>query len=240
MSQLDLSHPLDTTSSRPGTREALLDAAESLFAAHGYAAVGVREIVERAGANIAAVNYHFGSKGDLYLETVRRAMQRRNSNAVWDALRADAGDPNAAAAVLVQFIRGFLAHVTDSAQPASACSLLIHEAAEPSEAVDAVVRDFIRPHQQAMLGVIAAVSPALEQGERLLHAESIMGQLLHYRVFRPFIERLGVCDLDRPGEVSRIADHIARVALRALLCDEAMIDRAVGTPRTASQERESA
>ena len=56
------------------TRAALLDAAEALFSRKGYAAVGIREIVEQADVNIAAIKYHFGSKADLYTETVRRAM----------------------------------------------------------------------------------------------------------------------------------------------------------------------
>jgi AcrR family transcriptional regulator len=44
------------------TRERLLEAAGHVFAEHGYHATTVREIVKRSGANIAAVNYHFGGK----------------------------------------------------------------------------------------------------------------------------------------------------------------------------------
>ena len=64
---------------RPDTHDALLDVAERLFGEKGYAAVGIREIAEQAGANIAAIKYHFGSKSDLYLQTVRRAMARREA-----------------------------------------------------------------------------------------------------------------------------------------------------------------
>lgn len=224
---------------RPGTRDALLDAAETLFSSRGYASVGVREIVERAGANIAAINYHFGSKSGLYLETVRRAMQSGNGGTVWEALRPVQGNRAAAAATLAFFVRSFLDYVTSTARPACACSLLIREAGEPSEAVDAVVRDFIRPHQQALLEVIEAVNPGIPARERLLHAESIMGQMLHYRVFRPFIERLGVANLAGNGEVARIASHIARVALRGLQCDDDFIDRALCAAHV-SEERQTA
>jgi AcrR family transcriptional regulator len=73
----DLPQPPD--SRRPdrdaplGTKEQLLDAAESLIADHGVDGASVRAITERAGANIAAVNYHFGSKDGL----VRAAFARR-------------------------------------------------------------------------------------------------------------------------------------------------------------------
>ncbi len=52
-------------SSELGTRERLLDAAERLLAEHGLAETSVRMITEKADANVAAVNYHFGSKDDL-------------------------------------------------------------------------------------------------------------------------------------------------------------------------------
>lgn len=47
------------------TQERLLDAAEDLFAEKGFEAVSLREITARAEANVAAVNYHFGSKENL-------------------------------------------------------------------------------------------------------------------------------------------------------------------------------
>lgn len=53
-------------------RERLLDAAERVFAERGFAAASVREITSEAEANLAAVNYHFGGKENLYREVVER------------------------------------------------------------------------------------------------------------------------------------------------------------------------
>ena len=53
------------------TRERILDEAEILFAGQGYHAVSVREITSAAQCNLAAVNYHFGNKHNLYLEVFR-------------------------------------------------------------------------------------------------------------------------------------------------------------------------
>ena len=47
------------------TRQRLLDAAERLFAQSGYASVSVRAVTGKARQNVAAVNYHFGSKDGL-------------------------------------------------------------------------------------------------------------------------------------------------------------------------------
>jgi AcrR family transcriptional regulator len=53
------------------TRDRILDEAETLFARKGYHAVSVREITNAANCNLAAVNYHFGNKQNLYLEVFR-------------------------------------------------------------------------------------------------------------------------------------------------------------------------
>lgn len=55
------------------TRTAILDAAEALLAEVGYAAMSLRAVTQRAKANLASVNYHFGSKEAL----ARAALQRR-------------------------------------------------------------------------------------------------------------------------------------------------------------------
>jgi len=56
------------------TRDRLLDASEGLFASRGYAATSVRDITTEAGCNLAAINYHFGSKHNLYREVFRRRL----------------------------------------------------------------------------------------------------------------------------------------------------------------------
>jgi AcrR family transcriptional regulator len=48
-----------------GTKEKILDAAEGLFAEHGFGATSLRQITAQAGVNLAAVNYHFRSKDAL-------------------------------------------------------------------------------------------------------------------------------------------------------------------------------
>ncbi|MFW5829861.1 MAG: TetR family transcriptional regulator, partial [Planctomycetota bacterium] len=54
------------------TRERLLDAAEACFAEIGFHAASVRMITERAGANLAAVHYHFGGKNGLIEAVITR------------------------------------------------------------------------------------------------------------------------------------------------------------------------
>ena len=58
------------------TRQKLLDVACEIFAEKGYGGAKVSEICRRAGANVAAVNYYFGGKADLYVAAWKQAMQQ--------------------------------------------------------------------------------------------------------------------------------------------------------------------
>ena len=60
------------------TRARILDAAERLFMAHGYDGTSMRQITGEAGVNLAAVNYHFGSKEALIQEAFRRRLNWLN------------------------------------------------------------------------------------------------------------------------------------------------------------------
>ena len=78
----------------PDTRERILDAAETLFMTHGFEATSMRMITGQAGVNLAAVNYHFGSKDALIHEVFRRRLTELNRARIeaLDAEEAVAGD----------------------------------------------------------------------------------------------------------------------------------------------------
>src|SRR5262249_62394715 len=57
---------------KPNMREAILVAAEELFATNGFNAVSVRDVAQAAGANPGSVTYHFATKDGLLLEIYRR------------------------------------------------------------------------------------------------------------------------------------------------------------------------
>ena len=65
-------------SSAGDTKLEILNAAERLFAAHGFKATSLRAITSHARANLGAVNYHFSSKDELILAVLRRRMRPLN------------------------------------------------------------------------------------------------------------------------------------------------------------------
>ena len=56
------------------TKKNILDAAEKLFSRHGFAATSLRMLTKEAGVNLAAVNYHFGSKEELIKAVIERRL----------------------------------------------------------------------------------------------------------------------------------------------------------------------
>jgi len=82
----------------PDTRTQILDAAERLFAERGFRGTSVRAITDLAGANLAAVGYHFGSKAELLATVVRRVVEPITAaqGAGLDRLLARGPDPSVA------------------------------------------------------------------------------------------------------------------------------------------------
>src|SRR5688572_13037304 len=75
------------------TRTRILDAAEELFMQHGFEGSSMRALTTSAGVNLAAVNYHFGSKDALIEAVFRRRLDPMNTERIsaLDKAEADAG-----------------------------------------------------------------------------------------------------------------------------------------------------
>lgn len=102
----------------PETRDRILDAAEALFVEHGFEATTMRMITSRADANIAAVNYHFGSKDALIQEVFKRRLTELNRRrlAVLDRLEAEAqGAPLKPSRIVEAFFGTALEMAADTA-----------------------------------------------------------------------------------------------------------------------------
>lgn len=77
------------------TKERILGAAEQLFAQLGFAGASLRQVTAAANVNLAAVNYHFGSKENLINEVFRRRLDELNAHrlqALDEALKRPAPD----------------------------------------------------------------------------------------------------------------------------------------------------
>src|SRR5215204_3172344 len=88
--------PPESEEAQAATKAAVFNAAERLFALHGFQNVSVRDITAEAGVNLASVNYHFGSKDGLLFEIFRRRtaeLNRERARMLHEANDRHAGAP---------------------------------------------------------------------------------------------------------------------------------------------------
>jgi AcrR family transcriptional regulator len=196
------------------TRQLILQAAGEVFAEAGFRNATVRAICQRAGANIAAVNYHFGDKERLYIAVLRFAQEYAHGK-----YPSDLGlKPGAApAARLRAFIRSFLFRLFDQGPVAWHANLMAREMVEPTSALDLVVAEKIRPQAVQLREIVTALlgRSATPQVVRLC-ACSVVSQCLFYLHCRSVIQRLFPEQAYDARDLEVLADHITRFSMAAL------------------------
>lgn len=213
------------------TRERLIEAGGEIFAEQGFQNATVRDICAAAGANLAAVNYHFRDKLGLYAAVLQAAhhcaMERHPPTA---GLSAGAST----AERLHAFVRSFLYRILDRGRPAWHGKLMAREIAEPTAALDQLVEQAIRPNFDLLRSILRDhLGPEFTDQEIRACAWSIVGQVLFYHFARPVIERLVPGIGFEPAEIDRLADHITRFSLGAL--DARKSGRVAAAPQRAGR-----
>lgn len=196
------------------TREKLLQAAGPIFAAKGFKSATVREICAAAKVNLASVNYYFGDKDRLYIETVKRAHQRR----VAEAPQMEFPSNASAADRLRTFIRILLERMLVSRSRSWETQILMAEILNPTAACKELVEKYFRPQLEILMDVLAPMLPPdLPDYRRQQAAFSVVGQCLYYRVADSVVSNL-ISDAERQMHFSleKLADHIVELTLAGI------------------------
>lgn len=196
------------------TRQRLLDAAGEVFAEHGFRDATVRDICRRAGANVAAINYHFGGKDRLYVDVLRYVDERSLETAPISQAVLAGLTPEMK---LAGFVRHFIRRVFDRDRPAWHERLMAREMIEPTHALDELVDRNIRPRALLLQAIVREMlGPEATVREVQRGAASVVGQCLFYWHCRPMIGRLMPEIGFDPSEVESLAGHITAFSLHAL------------------------
>jgi multidrug efflux system outer membrane protein len=196
------------TSSPTETRNRLLDAAEALFAEHGFHGVSLRQLTGAAGVNLAAVNYHFGSREALISEVFGRVLGPINEQRLrlLDALEADAaatGEPvpverilDAAFRPVVLDLPGSNAAAERFLRLAGACM------SEKAEHSPEMMRRVFREVSDRFVAALSRALPHLERKDVFWRMHFAIGVLLHALTQGDRLAMLsdGLCDRPEPEE----------------------------------------
>ncbi|MEW6735762.1 MAG: CerR family C-terminal domain-containing protein [Acidobacteriota bacterium] len=205
----------------PDARQRVLAAAEKLFAEKGVAATSIRDLVREAGVNVAAINYYFGSKENLYLETLRSSFSNsRELLPVFETILKQAqetGTQEAALQAIGRYIEEFIRSLFESDESNRHVCLMMREMSDPTPALDVVVEEFIVPKFKVLQALIAQARPDLDPAKDVpLHVLSIVGQCLHYHFTLPVILKLLKRKKMTEDLIKQVSKHVADFSLRAL------------------------
>lgn len=196
------------------TKHRLLEAAGAAFAEAGFAKTTVRDICERAGANLAAVNYHFRTKEALYAEVLTDAHRCALEQHPLTDARDESRPPEDR---LRAFVRAFLARILDEGRPAWHGKLMSREMAEPTGALDRLVEESIRPQYELLSQIVRGMlGPDAAHPLVRRCVSSVVGQCLFYHFARPVIARLMPDTRLSNDEIAQLADHIAAFSIGAI------------------------
>jgi TetR/AcrR family transcriptional regulator, regulator of cefoperazone and chloramphenicol sensitivity len=193
------------------TRDKLLRAAEIIFSELGYEAATTRHICDRAGANAAAVNYHFGDKLGLYTLVLERSVINQELLAIEQAHSIQPAE------ALREFIANMFESLFAPRDAAQYARLMAHEMARPTPALARLVERIIRPRMVTLCKLVARCTgrPASAMETRLA-AHSIVAQILNYMHSRTVIEVLWPnWKLDAKTRAA-VVDHVVAFSLGGL------------------------
>lgn len=194
------------------TARRLLDAAGPVFAERGYRDATVREICAAAGANIAAVSYHYGDKFGLYRAVLREAHEearRRHMGAV-------PGDATPEVQ-LRAWVGGFLRKLLDPERPQWLPRLMMREMVEPTAALDEVIEESIRPQFDQLAGIIGALTGRAKASRWVREeAVAVAGQCLIFRHCPVVLDRMLGVKVTTAARIEALADAVSARVLRGL------------------------
>ena len=196
------------------TRKSLLIAASEIFADKGYGDATVAEICERAGANVAAVNYHFGDKETLYREAWRHAF--------YESLRAHPLDDSVSENAppkkrLRMHVTAIVRRMADKNN--KEFWLMQREFVNPTGLLEEVMREEINPFQQRMEGLVRELlGPLISDPEVQFCEMSIITQCINPIVVRSISEGKDGRKGGPPAinDIEAYADHVVKFSLAGI------------------------
>ena len=202
------------TPNKIGTEERLLEAAGEIFAEFGYRSATVRQICEKAKANLAAVNYYFRDKDGLYL-AVMRYLHTTGTDIYPPSLGLTPGAN--AEHKLHAFIRSLLNRLLGEGRPSWHMKLAARELIEPTRALDVIVEEAIRPLSQELEMIIRELLGAEADDEMVrLSMLSVVSQCGFYHHSKAVISRLYPMQKFGSHDIERLARHITEFSLAAM------------------------
>jgi AcrR family transcriptional regulator len=165
------------------TRAQILDAAEQLFAEHGFDGTAIREITRAAGVNVAAVHYHFGSKEEVLrgvTDRVAGPIGARRSQLLQAAVAdAEPTTPNLEV-VLDAFVRADVEVLLELQERGPRVARFLGRTySDQTPWIQEMAREQYRPQAEAFFPLLSAALPDLDFEEIAWRIEQVVAVIVH-------------------------------------------------------------
>jgi Transcriptional regulator len=206
--------PVQTSAQTPGsTKERILGAAELLFAQRGFDGASLRQLTAAAGVNLAAVNYHFGSKEKLVEQVFRRRLDALNGRRLSELARVAGAAHTTLEDVLAAYIRPALELSHDDGG-----ALFMRVLARAFAEHDDTLRQFLSENYGHVIrqftAEFARLLPQLSKPELYWRIDLVTGALTHAMSGFGLIQRKS--DVSELAHREQTVQHLIRFAVAGL------------------------
>ena len=200
---------MNSTSS---TRDRILGTAEKMFAQRGFDGASLRQLTAAAGVNLAAVNYHFGSKEKLVEEVFRRRLDALNADRLAALAKLGEGE-----ATLEQVLAAYIRPALELAHDGKG-ALFMRVLARAFAEHDDTLRRFLSENyghvMRQFTGEFARLLPHLSKPELYWRIDLVTGALTHAMSGFGMIQRKG--DVSEQEHLEQTVQHLIRFAAAGL------------------------
>lgn len=196
------------------TRTRIFNAAGVVFAEKGYEAATVREICQKAGVNLAAINYYFGGKERLYIAAVEESHPARFHNTP----PPDRPPGTPPETKLLDFIHELLTRLLAKREAPWQERLMIREILDPTPACRELLRSYFQAGFNRLQGILDEILPADTPPHKRHQIElSIIGQCVYYRAAQRIVPMVvQQQEWDQYYSIEQLAQHITQFSLASL------------------------
>ena len=203
--------PLRAVKPQHETRTRILDAAEELFMQHGFEATSMRLLTAKAGVNLAAVNYHFGSKHALVEAVFRRRLDPMNQARLAELQTLEARPGQAASE---EIIRAFLSPTLKLVEDAKGggrnfIRLLGRAYTEPAKAVRQLIGQMYAPVMDRYKAALERALPHMPREELIWRMHFMFGTLAYTLAATDTVQLIAGCKPEDRYDARLLEERLA-------------------------------
>ena len=191
------------TLNNASTPDRILDAAEELFVELGYAATSLRAIANSANVNLAATNYHFGSKEGLLAAVIHRHIQPVNAERL---RRLDVLEDNLPPPSIREILQAFFFPLAETIPESNMPAVIGRVLSEPESLTRPIIAEEFAEVQIRFQSAIALVMPELDRETLNWRFHLMIGSMIHLLKFPKPLTIQGA-DEPFPQTIERLVNY---------------------------------